>query len=75
MTPTPRRELKKHILRLVIAVAVLDTVVIGLYYALSIQSRPVRTQQTFVGVWVALTLIVVTTFMKRIRQVRTGGIR
>jgi 4-amino-4-deoxy-L-arabinose transferase-like glycosyltransferase len=67
-----RRELKRLLLILVASVAVLDAVVIGLYYAAHIPDRPVKTQQTFVAVWVVLTLIVVTTLMKRIRQARRG---
>ena len=55
---------------LVGAVVILDAAVIGLYYAVGIQSRPIKQQQLFVGVWVVLTLIVVTTMMRKIRQVR-----
>lgn len=69
----PQTELmKKYLLRLVIAVGVLDAAVIGIYFALSIADRPVRTQQTFVAVWVVVTLLVVTTLMKKIRQARRG---
>ena len=70
--PANRKELKRLLLTLVASIAVLDAAVIGLYYAAHIQERPVKTQQTFVAVWVVLTLIVVTTMMKRIRQVRRG---
>jgi hypothetical protein len=65
-----RKELKRLLLILVATVVVLDAAIIGLYYAAHIQDRPVKTQQTFVAVWVVLTLIVVTTMMKRIRQAR-----
>ena len=65
-----RQDLKRLLLILVASVAVLDAAAIGLYYAAHIQDRPVKTQQTFVAVWVVLTLIVVTTMMKRIRQAR-----
>ena len=64
--------MKKYLLRLVIAVGVLDALVIGIYFALNIADRPVRTQQTFVAVWVVVTLLVVTTLMKKIRQARRG---
>ena len=67
-----RRDIKRLLIILVASVAVLDASVIGLYYAAHIQDRPVKTQQTFVAVWVVLTLIVVTTMMKRIRQARRG---
>jgi len=64
--------MKKYLLRLVIGVVVLDAIVIGLYYWLHVADRPMRTQQAFVAVWVALTLIIVTTLMKKIRQARRG---
>jgi hypothetical protein len=63
-------ELRKSFILLIAAIAVVDGIVIGLYYALHVAERPVKTQETFVGVWVALTLLVLTTGMKRIRQAR-----
>lgn len=69
----PQQQLmRKYLLRLVIAVVVLDTAVISLYYALHIADRAIRTQQSFIAVWVVLTLIIVTTLMKKIRQARRG---
>ena len=67
-----RREIKRLLLTLVGAVVVLDGAVIGLYYAMEIQARPIRQQQMFVAVWVVLTLIVVTTMMRKIRVARRG---
>lgn len=64
------REVKKYLIQLVVGVAVLDAIMIGVYYGMSISLRPERTQQTFVAVWVVLTLIVVTTLMKKIRKAR-----
>jgi hypothetical protein len=55
-----------------VVVVVLDAAVIGLYYAMEIQARPIRQQQMFVAVWVVLTLIVVTTMMRKIRVARRG---
>lgn len=70
---SPQRQLmKKYFVRLVVAVVVLDAAVIGIYYGLHIPERPERTQQTFVAVWVVLTLLIVTTLMKKIRQARRG---
>jgi len=70
--PPQARDPKKLLLTLVVSIVVLDAAVIGLYYALHVQDRTVRTQQTFVAVWVVLTLLVVTTLMKRIRAARRG---
>ena len=63
---------RKLLLILIAAIVVLDTAIIGMYYAFHIQDRPIKTQETFVAVWVVLTLIVVTTMMKRIRVLRRG---
>ena len=68
--PPQARDPKKLLLTLVVSIVVLDAAVIGLYYALHVQDRTVRTQQTFVAVWVVLTLLVVTTLMMRIRAAR-----
>ena len=64
------REIKRLTLILIGSVAALDTVVIGAYYALHIPDKPMKTQQTFIAVWVVLTLLVVTSLMKRIRKLR-----
>ena len=69
---TNRREIQRLLMMLVGAVVVLDAAVIGLYYALAIQARPIKQQQMFVAVWVVLTLIVVTTMMRKIRVARRG---
>ena len=69
--PSPAtREMKRLLLMLAGAVVVLDAAVIGVYYAAHIPNRPIKQQQMFVAVWVVLTLIVVTTMMKRIRKAR-----
>ena len=69
-TAPTSKEMKRLLLTLVGLVVVLDAAVIGVYYALRIEERPIKQQQMFVGVWVVLTLIVVTTMMKRIRLAR-----
>jgi len=64
------RALKRYLLTLVGGVVVLDAMVIGIYYQFHVAERPIKTQQTFVGVWIAATLIFVTTMMRRIRRAR-----
>jgi hypothetical protein len=65
-----RAEQKKNVLTLVGLVVVLHGAMIGAYYAFGIGNRAVKTQQTYAAVWIVLTLIVVTTMMKRVRQAR-----
>jgi hypothetical protein len=57
------------------SVALLHAVVIAIYYALHVADRPVKTQQTFIAVWVVLTLAVVTPQMKVIRKFRRPASR
>jgi hypothetical protein len=52
------------------SVVALHSAVIGVYYGLHVADRPVKTQQTFIAVWVVLTLALVTTQMKGIRKLR-----
>ena len=65
-----RQEQKKTLLTLVASVVTLDAIMIGAYFALHVGGRAMKTQQTYVAVWVVLTLIIVTTMMKRIRAAR-----
>jgi hypothetical protein len=71
-TRPPTQAIKRLLLTLVVSIVLLDAAVIGLYYAVHIAERPIKQQEMFVAVWVVLTLIVVTTMMKRIRQARRG---
>lgn len=64
------REMKRSLLIMVGSVVVLDAIAITVYQLAHISERPVKTQETFVAVWVVLTLLIVTTMMKRIRQAR-----
>lgn len=64
------REQRRLTLILVGSVVVLDVVVIGIYKALHVAERPMKTQETFIAVWVVLTLLVVTVLMKKIRKLR-----
>jgi heme/copper-type cytochrome/quinol oxidase subunit 4 len=63
-------EVRKYLLILIVAVVVLDATVLGVYYGMHIADRPEKTQQTFVAVWVVLTLLVVTSIMRKLRQAR-----
>jgi len=64
-------QVKKYLLQLIGAVVLLDAIMIGVYYGLGVRLRPERTQQVFVAAWVVVTLVVVTTYMKKIRKART----
>jgi Mg2+ and Co2+ transporter CorA len=63
-------ELKRLTLTLIVSIIILDAVMIGGYYGLHVALRTEKTQQTYVAVWIVLTLAIVTTLMKRIRSAR-----
>lgn len=52
------------------SVVLLHGAMIGVYYALHMPDRPMKTQQTFIAIWVVLTLGVVLPQMKEIRKRR-----
>ncbi|HEY4130722.1 MAG TPA: hypothetical protein VGM50_08890 [Gemmatimonadaceae bacterium] len=64
------REMRRLMLILVGSIVVLDAAVIGVYYGFHIPERPMKTQESFIAVWVVLTLLLVTTQMKKIRKLR-----
>jgi cytochrome bd-type quinol oxidase subunit 1 len=67
---TAAPELRRHVLHLVLAVVALDVVAIGAYELLRIEARDSLTRQLYMGGWTLVTLVVVLTFMARIRAAR-----
>lgn len=65
-----RKELRKRLMILTASVVVLHSAAIGIFYGMRIGERAVKTQQTFIAVWLVATLGVVTTQMKGIRRLR-----
>jgi hypothetical protein len=65
---------RKLLLTMIALVVVLHGVVIAIFYALGIPSRPFQVQTLFIGVWVLATLLIVVVYMKRIRQLRDAAI-
>src|SRR4051812_22559155 len=47
-----RAEQKKNLIALIVMVAVLDVIMIGIYTVLHVADRSVKSQQTFVAIWV-----------------------
>ncbi|HEU4629317.1 MAG TPA: hypothetical protein VFS08_06205 [Gemmatimonadaceae bacterium] len=63
-------QLRRLLLRMVIAVVVLDAVAIGVFYLADVGDGPPRMRTLFVGLWLAATFVVVSFFMRRIRAAR-----
>ena len=73
--PAGQKELRRRTLWLFGSVCAVHGLMIGLYYTLHVQMRSTKTQQTFIAVWVVLTMAVVVPQMKEIRQFRRPGRR
>jgi hypothetical protein len=63
-------ELKKYLIRMIAAVAVLDAVAIAAYYGLHVGGMVPRRQAMFAGAWTVITLAVVLSGLTRIRTAR-----
>ena len=72
MTSPQRKELQKRMMWLIGTVALFHGVMISIYYGVHIDARPTKTQQTFIVVWLVLTLAVIVPQMKTIRKLRRG---
>jgi hypothetical protein len=69
-TSSAARELRRHLLHLVLAVVALDAVFIVVRELVDVARWTEGRQQAFTIVWVALTLAVVSVFLSRIRAAR-----
>ena len=68
--PTAAPELRRQVLRLVLAVGALHGAMIGLYYLLRVEARPAGQRTTFMLVWTALAVGVVLFYLARVRAAR-----
>lgn len=64
---TPARKAFKQLL---IAIAVLHTGAIGLYYALGVRAMTPERQRYFAWTWIGVTVIVIFAGLQRIRRAR-----
>lgn len=69
------RELRRHLLHLVLAVVVLDVVAIAIHRFAGVEGWPGERQRVFTIGWVAVTLAVVSVFLQRIRATRVRARR
>lgn len=64
--------MRGYLLRMIVLVVALDAVAVALYYALDIRSASSTVSSIFVVAWTVLTLLVVSTYLRRIRLLRRG---
>ncbi|MDF1506304.1 hypothetical protein [Roseisolibacter sp. H3M3-2] len=64
------RELRRHLMVMVLGVVAVHAVALALYYALDVEQRPAAFRRVFTGVWTVATLPVVLIGLSRVRAAR-----
>jgi hypothetical protein len=67
---TVNEAIKHHLLVMVGAVIVVDVVAIAAFYALHLNGHAGTAQQTFIGVWILVSLAIVLIQQRKIRRAR-----
>jgi hypothetical protein len=70
VAPSAARDLRRHLLHLVLGVLALHAVAITFHRVAGVDAWPSGQQRLFTIVWVALTLVVVSVFLSRVRAAR-----
>jgi hypothetical protein len=71
----PRDAVKRHLLKLIISVVVLDAIAIPTFYIFHFDRDVGTRQQTFIGIWVLVSALVVAVQLRKIRRARLEMIR
>ena len=71
--PTVNEAIKHHLLVMVGAVIAVDAIAIAAFYALHLNGRAGPEQQTFIGVWILVSLAIVVVQQRKIRRARMSG--
>lgn len=70
--PSKAARMRGYLLRMVLLVVALDAVAIALYHLLDIPAAGPRVRGAFVVAWTVVTLVLVSSYLRRIRLVRRG---
>lgn len=68
-------EMRRLLLRMVVAVVVVHTVGLAIFLLADVESAGDRARRWYVAGWAIVTFAVVMPFLRRIRMVRRGGAR
>jgi len=71
----PREAIKYHLMRMIIAIVILDSFAIAVFYLFHFNSDTGSRRNTFVGVWMLLSAIVVAIQLRKIRKARMRIVR
>jgi hypothetical protein len=67
-----RTPAQRELLRFFLTVVALEVVAIGAFYAADIEHASSRTRTAYMLVWMAATLVIVMTGLRRVRLARLG---
>lgn len=70
---SPDREaIKHHLIVMVSAVVIVDVIAIAIFYALHLNGNAGPRQQTFIGIWILVSLGIVVIQQRKIRRAQRG---
>ena len=68
-----RTPAQRELMRFVLSIVALEIVAIGIFYAAGIEHASRRGRTAYMLVWMAVTLAIVMTGLRRLRRARFGG--
>jgi hypothetical protein len=71
----PREAIKRNLLLLIIAIVILDSFAIAMFYLFHFNRDIGPRQNTFIGIWMLLSAVVVAVQLRKIRRARTAIMR
>jgi len=66
----PREIIKRQLLLMIVAIVILDTIAIPVFYLLHFNREPGPRQNTYIGIWMLLSALVVAVQLRKIRRAR-----
>ena len=72
---SPRAAVKQHLIRMIVAIVILDAIAIPVFYLLHLNERPGTPQNTYVGIWTLVSALIVAIQLRKIRRARLAAIR
>jgi hypothetical protein len=73
--PTPREVVKRQLLIMIVAIVVLDSIAIPVFYLFHFNQNPGSGQNRFIGAWMLVSAVVVAVQLRKIRRARLAAMR
>jgi len=75
MPTSPRAAVKQHLIRMIVAIVILDAIAIPVFYLLHLNEQPGTRQNTYIGIWTLVSALIVAIQLRKIRRARLEAIR